>query len=525
MEAPNVAAQAERPGQRLPFAVAATLIATIWALAAMHAIPDGVAIAACTLVLAGTVWLGFARGFLEREVSGRLARMGVPVVIAMISQNLVNIVDTAFIGMLPAEVALPGTAALGVSLPVFWLVGGFLSAIAIGTQAITARRHGEGAEEDAGKTLMTAAAMAFVLGVAFSVIGYYILPLALPLVNSDPSVLEQGIPFSRIRYIGISSMVITAAYKAFFDATGKTYVHMVAAIVMNVVNIVLCWGLIFGNLGMPRLEVAGAAWASTLSSLIGTVVMIAWSFGPDLRRQYKLYRRGSFSWDLAGSIVRLSLPSGGATVIGMTGFLLFIAAVSQVDKASGSNIPVNASATTVILQLVLLIFLIAFAFGTATAALVSQSLGAKDPTAASRYAWESVKLGTILMIALASILFVFPEQVVGQFMREGKLDASSKDLVIAASATPLRIVAGATTLLGAGVIFIQSLYGAGNTRFVMLVELGLHFGCLVPLAWVFGVVLGWGLVGIWSAGALYIVLLALIMGWKFAEGSWKRIDL
>jgi hypothetical protein len=59
----------------------------------------------------------------------------------------------------------------------------------------------------------------------------------------------------------------------------------------------------------------------------------------------------------------------------------------------------------------------------------------------------------------------------------------------------------------------------------MVVELILHLTCLVPLAWLFGVVLGGGLIAMWAAAALYILLLAAIMGWKFAEGSWKHISI
>ena len=62
--------------------------------------------------------------------------------------------------------------------------------------------------------------------------------------------------------------------------------------------------LVFGELGMPRLEVAGAAWASTISSLIGTLVMIAWTFRPSLMKRYALYRRGTFSWATMSAIVR-----------------------------------------------------------------------------------------------------------------------------------------------------------------------------------------------------------------------------
>jgi Na+-driven multidrug efflux pump len=205
--------------------------------------------------------------------------------------------------------------------------------------------------------------------------------------------------------------------------------------------------------------------------------------------------------------------------------LLFHKAVAAVDAGDPSGLPVNASATAVIQQIVMLVFLVSFAFGTATSTLVSQSMGANDPDAASRYTWESVKLGTLVMAGISSLLFVYPEAALAAFIKSDALGEAGKAAAIATGVGPLRIIAGASTLIAAAVVFTQSLYGAGNTRFVMMVEGVLHIGCLVPLSWLLGVQLGGGLLGIWCAAALYILLLALVMGWKFAEGSWREIRL
>jgi Na+-driven multidrug efflux pump len=74
-------------------------------------------------------------------------------------------------------------------------------------------------------------------------------------------------------------------------------------------------------------------------------------------------------------------------------------------------------------------------------------------------------------------------------------------------------------------ILTQALFGAGNSRFVMIVELILHFTCLVPLAWLFGVTLHLGLIGIWSAAVVYVIALSTIMTLKFARGDWKTIRI
>jgi Na+-driven multidrug efflux pump len=59
----------------------------------------------------------------------------------------------------------------------------------------------------------------------------------------------------------------------------------------------------------------------------------------------------------------------------------------------------------------------------------------------------------------------------------------------------------------------------------MIVEVSLHFLCLVPLAWLFGMVLGLGLPGVWTAVAVYAVALAGLMALKFLRGGWKKLTL
>src|SRR5256885_2610985 len=79
---------------------------------------------------------------IDHDLAGRIVTLAAPVVLAMMSQTLINQVDHVLIGRLPAAQSIPGQAALGPSLILFWAIGGVLSAISVGTQALTARRIG-----------------------------------------------------------------------------------------------------------------------------------------------------------------------------------------------------------------------------------------------------------------------------------------------------------------------------------------------------------------------------------------------
>ena len=155
--------------------------------------------------------------------------------------------------------------------------------------------------------------------------------------------------------------------------------------------------------------------------------------------------------------------------------------------------------------------------GTATATLVSKSLGEKRPELAETYGWQSIKLGAYVFGLIGVIEAIFPDQTLWLFNRD--------PAVIAAARDSMRLMGAQQCLIAAAIVATQCLFGAGNTRFVMWAEGALHFCVLIPLSYVFGVVLDLRVLGVWLAASCYIVGLALVMVLKFRGGSWKAIRI
>lgn len=455
-------------------------------------------------------------------------KLAAPTVLAMLTQSVVNEVDIVFFSWLPCPESSNAQAALLPSLILLWLFGGSLSAISVGTQAFAARRFAEARHDEAGAVLLNSWFFALVAGVTFTAIGYLTLPWTVPAIIKVPAVQHAALGYLQWRLLGIASMVMTFSFKSFFDGIGKTYVHMISAIVMNAINILLCMLLIFGRWGAPRMGIVGAGVAGFVSTWIGLFIMIGWALLPTYRARFRPFDLKKFSKPLTWDILKLSIPSGVATIAVMTGFLLFAMIVSRLDSLEPTKVvatgpcggaePVNSAATTVIVGVLKLTFTACLAFGTSTATLVSQSLGERRPERAENFGWVSVRLG-LLIFGIVGLLegVVFPVQIL-HFV-------SHSEAVREAALLPMRLMGICTPLIAVGMILTQALFGAGNTRFVMIAELILHFTCLVPLAWVLGITLRYGLVGIWSAAIAYVVLLCGVMIWKFSRGEWKSIQL
>jgi putative MATE family efflux protein len=454
---------------------------------------------------------------IDRERAARIGELATPVILAMVSQTLINQVDHALIGRLPPEDSVPGQAALFPSLILMWAVGGSLSALSVGTQALAARRFGEGAYGRAGEVMLNSVFIAFLASLACSIAGFFLAPSVFPFFTHNADEIRLGVPYLKWRMLGVASMVTATAYKSWFDGLGRTRVHMGAAISMNIINFILNIALVFGKWGFPAMGVEGSAIASMISSYIGLFIMAWWSLRSDYRHKYHSYRLSNLSWKQQWEIIKLSVPSGIATLCVMSGFGLFKRIVSSLDDAAHHTAPIYGAATWNVIVILMVFFVAFMGYGSATATLVGQSLGQKRADLAERYGWEAVKLGVYLTILVGALIAIFPDSV---------LHVLSKDDAVIAVARPiLRICGGLLPFVLCGLVLTQALFGAGNTKFVMVVEFTLHFFCLVPLAWFGGVYMNWGVMGVWLGAFVYIFFLATIMGWKFAEGAWKEIKI
>ena len=458
-----------------------------------------------------------------------ILRLAIPTVAAMLFQSFVNEIDIFFFGRLPCPESSNAQGALLPSLILLWAFGGSLSAISVGTQAYTGRRFAERDYDRAGAVLTNAGLFALVAGIVFSGLGYLTAPLLIDFLPHE-GVRLAAAGYLRWRLLGIVSMAMTFALKAFFDGIGKTYVHFVSSLVMNILNVVCCVLFIFGNetLGIRKYGMEGAGLAGFISTYVGLLVMIVFALLPANRDRFRPFDRKKIDLGLIGQIVKLSWPSAVATIAIMTGVGLFSYIAALLDQRfpagvvsavcpGGADEPVYSAATTVIGGVLKLTFTACLAFGTSTATLVTQSLGEKKADQAEGFGWASVKLGLLIFGVVGALQAIFAPQIIG-FLNHS-------DVVREVAVRPMQIMGVITPMIAVGMIMTQALFGAGNTRFVMVVELILHFGCFVPLAYLFGIVMEGRLVGIWSAAVVYAFFLCVVMVWKFRRGDWKTIAI
>jgi putative MATE family efflux protein len=362
-------------------------------------------------------------------------------------------------------------------------------------------------------------------GILFGIIGFFTIDFLLGALKLTPESHAIALGYSHWRLLGIVSMSMSIAIKAFFDGIGKTWVHLVSALVMNVFNVFFCWVFIFGKFGAPRMGAPGAGFSAFVATWIGLAIMLF--FASRERAKYRPVRLSNLSRSLTWDILKLSVPAAAATVLMMIGFALFGRVAGELDTNQpagtvatlcGGREAVNGAATMDIVGVLKLTFTACLAFGTATATLVAQSLAAKRPEDATRFGWASVRLGLVLFGVVGLLEGVlFTPQLIGLI--------SHSDAVRAAAVMPMRMMGVITPIIAVAMILSEALFGAGNTKFVAGAQFCLVFLVLVPFAWLLGVKAGIGLVGMWAAAVAYAVCAAIVMSLKFRAGGWKSIAL
>ena len=438
---------------------------------------------------------------IKRTMIREILLLAYPVIVGMVSHTVLNLVDTAMVGRL-GDVAL-GSVGLGSYLVlVMVLVFGSLS---IGTQAITSRRLGENRQKEFESIAVNASFLALIIGVAVSVVGYFLSPWIFSLMSDNPEVIRAGTPYLAIRFLSLFSMIMIFTLRGFVYGLGRTRIDMI----VSVLNILLNYFLIFGHWIFPRLEVKGAAIASAASTVIGLAVYIAFVY-------FRIHRHlpaggGGNRLDkgLMLQIVRISGPRALQS-LSIIGFLIFLSFIGQIGIG-------ELAISNIIFKAFNLSFMVGMSIGTASATLVGRSLGEGNERLAVRYGWHSVGIGAVIMGLIGALFMFFPREIMGLF--------TDSPETLEKGVLPFQLLGAFQLIDGVGIVLSRTLQGTGSTFYVMVSEMVVVWIFFIPFTYAAIHMMHGGIVLAWWGLFIYIVLFAAAMVFKFHEGGWKRVRI
>lgn len=431
----------------------------------------------------------------------RIFALALPIIGGMLSQNLLNVVDTAMVGFL-GNAAL---AAVGLGSFVVFMCQAPILGISTGVQTLAARKKGEGRIDRAAKVLNTALLLVLVAGPVLSLILIQLVEPMFPFLNKDGAVVEQGVPYLEWRLAATVFVGMNFAFRGYWNALDLSRLYMKTLIVMHACNIFLNYVLIFGNLGAPALGVAGAGMASAISMAVGTVTYFY--LGVTHSRKDG-FLKGIATRQEAGSLIRISIPSGLQQLFFAAGFVAIFWIIGKIGTT-------ELAAANVLITVTLFAILPGLALGLACTTLVSQALGRGDPDDAYCWAWDVAKVTMVVMTVLGLPMWLIPDLVSSIFIH----DAQTRDI----ARWPMRLVGLTMPIEALGFAFMHALLGAGDAKGVMYVSVGIQWLLLLPLAYMVGPVLGFGLLGIWilQGGTRSLQSAVFLLKWK--NRQWHHI--
>jgi len=440
----------------------------------------------------------------SRPLAATITTLAAPLVLAQLAQTGMGLVDTLMVGRLGG----PPLAALSLATLLFAALAMTIKAVDVACQTFTARRVGQGRDDQVGTVVATALTVVVVLGGAASLVLLRWPGRIMELVTPDPEVDRLGAAYLHWRAVGLVPLLVFFQLKAMGDGIGWTRVGMLAGLGMNLLNVVLNWLLIYGHAGLPALGVAGAAIASSLSGAAAAVALLAVYLRPGPRRRFRLLARGNFHRELVRPFLAMAWPPAVQTlgvVVALTTFYVILGRISTATLAVGA----------VVLRLASLSFMPGLGMGAAVQTMVGQALGAGDVRGARRAAWTGMGLAMALMGACGLVFLLLPVPLLRLF---------GLDEALVRSGVPaLRLVGAAQVVDAVGLTLAGGLRGAGHTRSVMAVDVVAGLILMPPLAWLFGIAMGGDLLGATWALAVWFTLYAAGMLALFLRPHWHEV--
>jgi putative MATE family efflux protein len=451
----------------------------------------------------------------HERLNRNLFTLSWPAVLENLLHTTVFIVDTLMVSALGTN----ALAAVGLSGTLLWITSSIFSVVMVGATALVARYIGakdlDQARIATGDSLMITG----LLGVLLTLGGILLARDVLILMGAEKDVIHLGSIYLRIVFTSISFRLFIFVGSGILRGTGDTRTPMIITLIANSLNVLCNYLLIFGKFGLPRLEVTGAALATALSFIMGASLTLFVLFTGRSFRSLRLNRTEpllflknlfGFHMPMWGKILRISIPSGIQQGIMGAGMIIFTKIVTSLGTQS-------LAAHQIVVRIEALSFMPVFGLSTALSTLVGQSLGAKEVILAEKSVRRALRFSILLMFLFAFFFVSIPHFFVKFFNPDEKV------LVLAS----LCILIAAFEQLPFGLVLIYEggLKGAGETRGPMLVTFLGGIGIRLPFAYLLGITLGWGLVGIWIAITIdWTVRLGVIYG-LFRRGKWKQVKV
>ena len=379
------------------------------------------------------------------------------------------------------------------------------------TNAMAAQYLGAGEPQKCPKVvtqgmIMTVMSTPFLTLVAFLVVGIF------EGMGHDPAQVELERVYYLILMSGVLITLAKTCISSYFAGIGRTHVVMICDVFGLLVNVPLCYAMVFGKFGLPALGIVGAGVSTVVATVLAFALFLAFYFRKEHREQFRV--RHSFSLDLKilRRLWRLGSPGGLEMFLNVAAFNLFLLMFQSYGIAEGA-------AATIVFNWDILSFIPMIGLHVAVISLIGRFVGARDMARANEVmtAAFSIALAYSAVLAVVYITCRFP--LVEVFA------PPSGDFTAVRELAPFMMIGLSTYVMADAIILVSGgvLRGAGDTRWLMVASVSLHWAMLVAQFLIIRVFELNPRVS-WMAFVMLGFAIALVYALRLKSGRWRDPD-
>jgi putative MATE family efflux protein len=376
------------------------------------------------------------------------------------------------------------------------LVSSQLTFLSYGTTARAARFFGAGDRGSAVGEGVQATWLAVGLGVlVVAAVEVAAVPL-LRVIADGGEIADMALPWLRIAILGAPAILISLAGNGWMRGVQDTARPLRYVVAGFALSAVLCPTLVYGWLGLPRMELAGSAVANLVGQWLAALLFC----------RALLAERVPLSVDF--TVLRAQVVMGRDLLVRTMAFQACFVSAAAVAARFGAA---AVAAHQVVLQLWGFLALVLDSLAIAAQSLVGAALGAGQLAHAKSVAWRVTVFSTLAAAVLAAVFAVGASVLPTLFTDDRSvLDAIGVPWWFLVAQLPI-----------AGIVFALDgvLLGAGDAKFMRNATLVSALVGFLPLIWL-SLIFGWGLLGIWSGLTTFMVLRLVFVGWRAFSGHW-----
>lgn len=430
--------------------------------------------------------------------------LGLPIIAGMLSQSLLNLVDAVLVGQL-GEASLAG---VGIGGYANFLAISLILGLSSGVQTLVARHQGEGQNDHAASPVHWGLLISLIFALPISCVLIYYSGSIVSLMTEDSAVQDISEAYFDYRTAAMLAIGLNLSFRGWWNGTKRPATYFKVLIATHLLNVIISYCLIFGELGLPRLGAPGAGLGTAIALYIGALLNAVMVY-----KDAKTNGLFKFCTQQASSIyrvIKLAIPHSIQQFFLALAICILIWIIGQLGTS-------EQAIAHVLINLSLFLILPAVGFGVACTSLVSHSIGEDNYQEAARWGWDVIVTALVCISLLSIPLVIFPEAVLSAFLQSEQL--------IDIAVLPLQLTALAICLDAAAIVLTQALLGVGANRSVLLISTFGQWCFFLPLAWLFGPILGFGLLGIWIVQIVHRLLSSAIFIRIWSQQHWQKVKI